>query len=383
MRIAIVTHKLLHNYGGALQAYALQKTLKDMGHVPIGIDCMPYQIGRTRYLLSNLKTLCYRLIGKTGRNWYRFPIEKRNTFFEDFYNSHLTLTPICRKYRYGILKRIEAEAVIVGSDQVWRSSFHPDRNLYMDMFLKFALRFNGLKIAYAASFGTDCLEIPKREEMYLCRLASKFNAISTREESGVKLCKRHLKVDALHICDPTILLERSDYISLTEHTEIMDYMFAYILDIEPMIVNTVEKIAKELGNPILVESAESSANISVEKWLGLIEDATAMITNSFHGLVFAIMSHTPFVVIAHKERGEERLYSLLNSLGLSERIVDNVAHIKSCMLRETDIDWENIDRKFGKMRIAGKRFLQEALLGKNTEEINQILLREALIEPYK
>ena len=59
MKVAIVTHKLLHNYGGVLQAYALQKALRELGHTPIGIDCVPPLMSRHRYLLANIKTCLF------------------------------------------------------------------------------------------------------------------------------------------------------------------------------------------------------------------------------------------------------------------------------------------------------------------------------------
>ncbi|MDE5878346.1 MAG: polysaccharide pyruvyl transferase family protein [Muribaculaceae bacterium] len=380
MKVAIVTHKLLHNYGGVLQAYALQKALRELGHNPIGIDCVPPLMSRHRYLLANIKTLCFRMIGKYNRKWISFPIEERKDFFKDFYNKYMALTPICKKYTYSVLKQIGAKAIIVGSDQVWRSSFYSDRGLYMDMFLRFALKFKGLKIAYAASFGIVNLEVSKKEQYLLQYLISKFTAISTRELSGVYLCKQHLKVDALHICDPTILLTRKDYMQLTEKPTYTDYIFGYILDIEPVTEGVIKKIAKQLGLQVRIEGAESSAYISIERWLGMIEGATAMITNSFHGTVFALITHTPFIVIAHEERGTERLCSLLNSLDLNERMVTDNVYIKAYMLKEYNIDWEKIDKKLETMRVVGKRFLEEALCGKTTKEIAQIFLREKLLD---
>lgn len=378
MTVAIVTHKLLHNYGGALQAYALQETLRRLGYYPIGIDCMPAPMSRCRYLLSNLKTLCYKLIGKAGREYFPFPIEERNNFFKDFYNRHLVLSPICRKYKYSLLKRLKADAVIVGSDQVWRSSFYSDRRLYQDMFLRFAIKFKGLKIAYAASFGVRHWEISDSEEEVLRNLVSKFTAVSTREASGVFLCRQYLRTDALHVCDPTILLTRSDYAKLAKKPDRLNYIFGYLLDIDSEKVKMIENIAEELGAQSLIESGEEAASISVEEWLGIIEGAIAMITNSFHGTVFALIMHKPFLVIVHKERGEERLRSLLNSLDLNERIVtENLQCISAGMLRECNINWNRIDEKMEEMRVIGKLFLKEALNGKTTREIAQILQSES------
>ncbi|MDE6669358.1 MAG: polysaccharide pyruvyl transferase family protein, partial [Muribaculaceae bacterium] len=284
---------------------------------------------------------------------------------------------------YSTLRQVGADVVIVGSDQVWRSSFYSDRNLYLDMFLKFALKFSGLKIAYAASFGTGCWDVPEDESQVLQYLSSKFNAISTREASGVHLCRHYLKVEALHICDPTILLTQKDYMKLAEKSTDTNYLLGYLLDIDSETVKIIENIAEELELQVYIKGAENSAYISVERWLGLIEGATAIITNSFHGTVFSLITHTPFIVIVHEERGVERIYSLLDSLGLGERMIENIVDIKTYMLKEHNIDWGKIDEKLEEMRIVGKRFLEEALCGKTTIEIEQILSQETYIRQSK
>ena len=61
MRIGILTLPLHNNYGGILQAYALQKVLKDMGHAPVVLD-------NSRMLSLPLFTKWYRYAVRLAKN---------------------------------------------------------------------------------------------------------------------------------------------------------------------------------------------------------------------------------------------------------------------------------------------------------------------------
>ena len=61
----------------------------------------------------------------------------------------------------------------------------------------------------------------------------KFDAVSVRESSAVKLCKEHLGIDALHVLDPTMLLSTTDYIQLFKEADTSQSpgsLMCYVLD---------------------------------------------------------------------------------------------------------------------------------------------------------
>ena len=102
------------------------------------------------------------------------------------------------------------DAYVVGSDQVWRPTYNLGDKLF-DMYLAFADGQQVKRLSYAASFGVDKWEYSDDQTRICSELAKQFDAISVREKSGVKLCADNLGVDAIHVLDPTMLLDPSDY----------------------------------------------------------------------------------------------------------------------------------------------------------------------------
>lgn len=356
MKIGIVTQPLHNNYGGLLQNYALQQVLKCLGHEPKTIDF----VGRssfTRYLLSICKQLLISVL-KCRRPQIRPYVEIptfRNPIMADFVNNHIDRTRIVHSFTRRIINEERFDAVITGSDQVWR----PIYNRYIeDMFLKF-VPDSIKKIAYAASFGVDTWEYNAKLTETSAKYAKRLDAISVREATGVELCKTYLGVNAQHVLDPTILAGAEVYKPLLkEKTEEQDYLFAYILDITPEKQAYVENMAKSKGLKAIIKSADKNATLSVENWLSMIANSSMVVTDSFHGTVFSILFHREFYSIVNVARGGTRFSSLLKTLGLDCRKGD-VSQLQS--LESSSIDWKQVDHILDKQRQDSMNFLTNAL----------------------
>lgn len=353
MKIGIVTLPLHNNYGGLLQNYALQYVLKKMGHDVKTIDFV-FKNSFFRYLLSSIKLLILSL------SKFRIPVLRRfnhiyrKPLMGNFVRKNINTTKCCDYYDSKILIKEAFDAVIVGSDQVWR----PQYNKYLeDMFLRFVpdqIR----KIAYAASFGVDYWEYNDEQTRICANLAQRFSAISVREESGIELCKEHLHVDAQCVLDPTILAGAEAYRPLIKPYDGNPYLFAYILDLSPEKEEYVKYIAQSKGLEVRINSADQNATLSVEEWLSMIANATMVITDSFHGTVFSILFHREFYSIVNKERGGTRFYSLLSPLGLEDRLGD-IEDLKKS--RNEIIEWEEIDKKISTQRTDNINFIEKSL----------------------
>ena len=356
MKIGIITQPLYNNYGGLLQNYALQQVLKRLGHEPKTIDF----VGRssfTRYLLSICKQLLISVLK------YRRPQIKpyvaiptfRNPIMADFVNNHIDRTRIVHSYNKKIVSEEHFDAVITGSDQVWR----PIYNSYIeDMFLKF-VPDSIKKIAYAASFGVDTWEYNVKLTKRCAKQAKRLDAISVREATGVELCRTHLGVNAKHVLDPTILAGAEAYKPLLkEKTEEQDYLFAYILDITPEKQAYVENMAKSKGLKTIIKSADKDATLSVEDWLSMIANSSMVVTDSFHGTVFSILFHRDFYSIVNVARGGTRFSSLLCPLGLEHRMGD-VSQLT--FTEQSPIDWKQVDCLLDEQRQDSMNFLTNAL----------------------
>lgn len=337
MRIGIITLQLHRNYGGILQNFALQQILKKLGHNPITIDKRPER-NYTRFILSSFKYFVYKLLKiKTSEIFY-FEHTTRSKQFSRFVNKHIAKTASTSQYTEEILKKYQCEFLIVGSDQVWRHAFFTKEDIknYFGAFLK------SIKIpiaSYAASFGIDKWDYETDLTSECKLLASRFSNISTREDSGVLLCK-NLGIDnAIAVLDPTMLLTSEDYCKVCDMIPRRKdrILFSYLLDYSQENINIVHSIAKEKGlTPVIVQS-EFHAQLSVEEWLSYYRDCEYVVTDSFHGTVFSILFKKEFNTIINAVRGGDRFYSLLNRVDLTNRIVSS-----SGTYNIDNITWDNV-----------------------------------------
>lgn len=359
MRIVIVTQQLMHNYGGTLQAYAMQEVLRRFGHVPVTIDFLPPRMSKWRYVAAQVKTMLYRLCFSKKRQFFKFPQrEKRLPEFANFMAKYIVLTDTVKKYRASILKKYNAEAIVVGSDQVWRRSFY-NAKVYPDMFLRFAKNIAVPKIAYAASFGVSEWQASEDLTEVCSYYAKQFTAISTREASGVELCKKYLGVDAVWVPDPTLLLDSKDYENLCKDIprESRSYLLTYLLDITDLQRHAIEKFANRHGMHVKFVTAEKNVELSVEQWLAMFRDASFVITNSFHGTVFSIINNKDFYTIVNESRGTERFVSLLSHFDLIDRICD-IACLPESLIH---IEWGKVNKLKTEWQKQGIDFLKSYL----------------------
>ena len=355
MRIGILTQPLHANYGGILQNYALQTILKRMGHEVWTIDYLKYTW--FDWLDNAWRVLAHKLLGHDVK-FSQTPPERKamERPLRRFAYQNIVLTSPRTKYaEKRIVKKYAFDAVVVGSDQVWR----PMYNRYIDkMFLSFCKDTQMKRIAYAASFGTDEWEFTAEQTKISTPLAQRFNAISVREASGVALCRNHLKVDATHVLDPTLLLKADDYIRLCKEVPCKEpFIFAYILDQSEEKLKMIKDLSDSKGLPYLIQSADSgvSDDDSIELWLSRFRDAAYVITDSFHGTAFSINFGKDFVVFGNKRRGNSRFESLLGLFNLQDRIIEKAEICNS------EINWNNVNQKLSEERQKSMNWLNEAL----------------------
>lgn len=309
MKVGIITLPLLCNYGGFLQNFALQTVLRKVDASPITIDWTIPRQSLWRIMSSWGKTLLFRLFGKK-RPFLRIrKIRYRDKLFDAFFQKNITTT----EFFVGLKKKCVKpyDVVIVGSDQVWRPEYC---GRVQNMFLDFCNSKKNLKrIAYAASFGVDNWEYTPKQTRTCSKLAKMFDAISVREESGVKLCKQHLGVDATWVLDPTLLLKKEDYLPICEDVPICKekYLAVYVLDENEMVTATYEKEAISRGLVVKKFHADFKSTLTVPEWLAMFRDASFVVTDSFHGTVFSIIFGKEFKCVYNKGRGAARFESLL------------------------------------------------------------------------
>ena len=348
MKIAVFSLPLNTNYGGILQAYALQKVLQHLGHSPVLLErkrlvCIPAGI-KNKFVYAIAKHFFKK------ESLLQVVSEQVDSFINEYI--YIRKEPNLERH----LDTETYDAYIVGSDQVWRPIWG---NRMSDYFLEFANQNSSIiKIAYAASFAVDDWEFtPSETEMYK-PLAQQFNTISVREKSGIKLCRQYFNVEAVQMLDPTLLLEKSHYeLLVKEKNEPKNHgnMFCYILDDSPEKQQLVNIMAKQLSATVydvkktvntrlmqLILNKKRYQVPAVTKWLRAFMDAEYVITDSFHGCVFSIIFNKPFWTIGNAGRGMARFTSLLELFHLEDRIIPENMDSKRFDFAKP-IDWVSVN----------------------------------------
>lgn len=372
MRIGILTLPLHHNYGGILQAYALHTVLQRMGHEAFFIfQEKKYRLPWWKYPLAYGKRILFRYI--LGRKDIHIFQERRLKEQDVVIEQNIRkftakyIAPYILKCSVKEMQK-QLDAIVVGSDQVWRPRYMPN---ITKAFLDFAINWNIKKISYASSFGVDTWEYSRLKTRECRKLIKYFNDISVREVSGIYLCEKYLKCKAIQVLDPTLLLTKDNYIKLiTKRTDEKKISY-YLLDVDSKKKNFLKNISlffkisqiEEIGN-----SKTENLNLPlnkriapyIESWIESYVNSSFIITDSFHGCVFSIIFHRPFIAILNPLRGNSRMESLLELLDLSNRIIGNIDQFETEKLRNK-IDWKNVDDKLNIEKKKSISFLKQSL----------------------
>lgn len=363
MKIGVLTLPLKGNYGGVLQAYALVSFLKMNGHDAYLVD-RQWDARRKKTLVYYIQKFVFHdIIIKNVKNFCNERIYPKTQRIDS-------------QDGMKILEKEKFDAFVVGSDQVWRlEHIGGVKNNY---FLDFVGNDRIKKIAYAASFGKDTVDGDVNKFQEISELLKQFTAISVREDSGVKICKEIFNVDATHVLDPVLLVDKAIFEPIIEQkyrSKLVNTLTAYVLDDTNEKLAIISAAAKNLNLKIksvnyrkdpafLLEN--KSLDIynyvypPVENWLRGFRDAEFVITDSFHGMMFSIAFNKQFFVIGNEKRGFTRFTSFLHEFGLSNRLITSANPFDESML-EKKIDYDLVNKKLDDWKIKSRLFLLNAL----------------------
>lgn len=376
LKIGILTQPLQDNYGGLLQAYALKEVLKDLGHEVTIIDRRAPRRSRVRIIASNIKQKIKRTNQRALTQSEVNTISQNTNSFKRKYIPEVSDLITSHRGMKALNNR-NFDAFIVGSDQCWRPLYSPKITNYFLDFVKDNTHIK--RISYAASFGTSSWEFNRRETQRCKKLLRKFDAISVREKSGVTLVSSQLgRSDVYHVLDPTMLLSTKHYkdIAIREGFKSdIGTLKVYVLDKSQEKDDFINMLEKQLNlrkfevmpRKRLKDGGVRSNNIdqfqfpSPAMWLKGFDSAEFVITDSFHGTVFSILFNKPFITIANKKRGIARFESILNTLGLSERLVTDIREVDVNQIINSPIDWDVVNRKLSSERENSMNFIRKSL----------------------
>lgn len=360
------------NYGQVLQGFALINVLKKLGYSPF---ILKYTMNEEVIAESKFAKILKILSGKSSltrylKKFYYTSEKNVDRGFNEFKNKYMVYSDS----NYPSFKSLEenypkADIYITGSDQVWGEwGSENKKKVFLLDFLPSSVK----RISYAASFGRNYI---KYNELNLFKnTLDKFDAISVREKSGISICKS-LGYDAQLVADPTLLLDRETWIktlNLNCYKENDKTAFVYLMQNEytTQLGHKIIKYLKRKGYSIkYVSSAyyidpQSNYNATIEQWLIGILTADIVVTSSFHGTLFSTNFNTPIISLCGrggKEGQNSRIYSLLDEIGLSNRILDEFDENKLYLMLQENINWEKTNKIFNEKRNSSLSFIKKSL----------------------
>lgn len=347
-KIGILTFHYVDNYGAVMQAYSLRRIINSLP------DCKAEIInyvpkGYVYYLYKNNES-------------ERKLLEKRREHLEKFLVEECG---VCSSMTF-IVSGNDYDYYCVGSDQVWNTDLR--ENEHLEYFLP-NLDDKAIKIAYAASIG---LEIDRIDVNVYKKYLPHFNKISLRESSYIEFIEQICNVKCEKVLDPVLLLDKNDFDSLIETEPTVKkpfiFLFWYILDDELMkCVEFVNTLSRKYGLSIVhtiidaprymfYNDAGCMMSEGIDAFLWYMKHAEFIVTNSFHGAVFAVQFERPFYIFISNVR-RSRLDNLVETLKLEDRVVNS--YISPDKLNK-NVDFDSIRNRLKGEKDRSMNFLRSA-----------------------
>lgn len=339
MKIGIMTMHRVLNFGSALQAYALQQKLEELGYESELID---YVFPEPHKKVFSFRGLIQDIVIFLRNALIGFPTEKKKRRFKDFRERRFICS--AKEYNHQIINQNPPvyDLYLTGSDQVWSPRHVKDNTDFMFYFAP-----NGAKIvSYAASFAVD--SIPAEYQNSYAKALSRYSHITVRESFGCDIVKHLVNKDAKVVCDPTLLLDRNSWDRLADNSiskekkpYILVYILTYMYDPYPEVENIIQKVKSELGYRVIYLNGRTQdfgkPNSKIIKdsgpceFLDLVRNAKFIITTSFHGVALACVYGIPFYgVVQDKNQKGDRICCLLKELNCLKSLIsyDEIPDLK-------------------------------------------------------
>ena len=347
-RIAVMTFLHNDNYGSILQAWALQQTLLDAGYDAVHIDYAPSKQEKLRNLLLSGNSPKLIIEGMRKKS----ATGKMRGGFDEFRQANIVTTAPCHDHAALQKAAADFDVLLCGSDQIWSPVW-----LNPAYFLDFS---DKPKVSYAPSLGVK--ELPNRhKQRKIARLVKKFSAVSVREKEGAALIEKLTGLEPVLLPDPVMLVPKGDWQAVMAMNVPQEkYILCYFIGDNPTYWDTVRAIAdREQCAVRVIPRTEGARNagypleedVPPQRWLGLINGAAHVVTDSFHGATFsAILNKRCTIVRRYRDDDPEsknsRIDQLLRNLGVSDL---------------TNADWDTVNANLAAKAEYAKAWLVSAI----------------------
>ncbi len=313
LKIGIVTFFYANNYGGVLQAYALQKFLQDNGYESEFVNYIPNE---DLSLKQKIKEVLKSLLGKKAK------LNPFNEIFKKFVTENLDVGKEINSKKE--LYELNYDLLIASSDQIWNTKLNRENTAY------FLLDFGDnetRKISYASCIGQP--EQIEEFKHYFNEL-KKFDSVSVRNDFSKKFVDTY-RVDSFVACDPTMLI---DFEGFTQEYRLpfQEYILVYSLNMN-LLNDSLKQLQDKLNLPIVVLNSKYRAKVNIkhssvdnatpEQWVWLFKNASFVLTDSFHGVIFSMKYEKNFLAIHGNDWRSYRLLDTVKRYACEDRCISN------------------------------------------------------------
>lgn len=361
MKIGILTFHRAINYGAVLQCYALCEVLKGMGHDVEVIDYRPPYIEKYRSLLYRKVFKKLRFVAKL-KYISLMPINyihrrKSASVFDSFITKYLKISSTVKDINH---IPNDYSAIIFGSDQIWSpricEEFDP---VFWGQLKKDRTKF----IVYSASLG-EHNQLSTKDWKEIGRMIKSFDFVSVREMTFQLNLRQQINYNAIVTLDPTLLAPRKIFDDIAVKPKEDKYVLLYTVEKSEMAYLLAKRVAQERNCKLIrlkaIAGIRNKENlylrdaVSPAEFLGYFKYAEFIVTVSFHGTAFSLIFNKNFYTV-HSQK-EDRAFNLLNSVGLSDRLV-NPFELKYI----EDVNHSDTDMHISKIRKDSIEFLMNSL----------------------
>lgn len=351
MKIGVVTYVKCDNYGAELQAFAMQFVLNKLGYDAEIIDLekktkdlskSPRNIFRSivnRYKMygavkgtkSVVNLVLTKIRQKQSEKDNADQITKKHELFIKFFETKMKHSSCYYSYEDMYTAKLDYDAFVAGSDQIWNYMHTDHLDIY---FLMFAKDKNVKKISYAASISVP--KIPMAMVSDYKNYISNLDAVSVRELQGQQIAQKLTNKHVECVLDPTLLITKNEWIKYVANPNSIEdkkYVVIYTLSGSRYIYNLAKKIANEIDAEVVNikdgylrtkgdEGITHLYDVGPQEFISIFSKAVYVITDSFHGTAFSINFNIPFTTLVNPVSNmNSRVLSILTITNLKNRII--------------------------------------------------------------
>lgn len=367
-KVGIMSMQRIANYGSFLQAYALKQLIEDLGYK---VEFVDYHVG-TPVIAENADSR-NKFVRKLEKGLevfrYQAPLSHKLSFVQYkmlFSKKYMPLLGVSDEMNYNPT----LDCLVIGSDEVF-NCIQKNSNVGYSTELFGNENHADRLITYAASFGNTTLEKLKKYKKAdeVGKLLKKFNAISVRDANSGSIVEQLTGKEPGYNLDPVLTYDYMNCCDKIPELKADDkylILYAYAGRVSNDEANWIAEYAKKKKLKVyaiggIQKGADRFIDCSPFEVLAYFRNAEEVITDTFHGSVFSVITHRPFTTLIRKSVGngygnEEKLGDLLNRLGLTERMTTRVEEAEH--INRHPIDWDKVDAILQKQREMSKKYLQ-------------------------